>query len=419
MRILNALKNYGILGFIIKFLKKVTYRIFAFFDKLDSKLIQKHDKKRRKEKEEKYKKIENLFKNPKYKYIFVFYPYTEWNLPIFQRPQQIALAMTENRDDVLYFFCTANYVYDKVDIIEQINENLYLCTDYEFLTNIKSDKRIIHLYSTDIVSKLSTVQEALDRNDKVVYEYIDEIHEDITQSIPEHFFEKHNFILKNEDCYIVTTANKLFDDVKKERKTNYILATNGVSLDDFIVSKNLEIPDVIKQLKDKYEKIIGYYGALAKWFDYDLLAKVAKTYPNYAIVLIGIEYDNSLKHSHLLDIPNIHFLGKIDYNKLIQYSSNMDLLTIPFLINEITESTSPVKLFEYMATKKPILTTAMKECKKYKSVNIANSHEEFIEKIPKVIELSKDTSYIKLLSEEAKQNTWTQKSNAILDMLSK
>ncbi len=48
MRILNALKNHGLLGFIIKFLKKVTYRIFVFFDKLDSKLVQNHDKKRRK-----------------------------------------------------------------------------------------------------------------------------------------------------------------------------------------------------------------------------------------------------------------------------------------------------------------------------------------------------------------------------------
>lgn len=419
MRIINALKNYGFLRFIIKFFKKLTYKIFAFFDKLDLKMTQKHDKKKRREKKEKYRKIKILFNSPQYKYIFVFYPYTEWNLPIFQRPQQIALAMTQNRNDVLYFFCTTNYEYDSVDIIEQINNNLYLCTDYDFLTNIESNKRVIHLYSTDIVSKVSTVQAALDRNDKVVYEYIDEIHEDITQSIPEFFFEKHKFILRNENCYVVTTASKLFEDVKKERTTNFILSTNGVNLNDFVVPKDSETPKIIKQLRAKYEKIIGYYGALAKWFDYNLLNKVAKAYPNYAIVLIGIEYDDSLKHSHLLENPNIHFLGKIEYTKLIQYSSNMDLLTIPFLINEITESTSPVKLFEYMATQKPILTTAMSECKKYKSVNIANSHEEFIKKIPETINLSNNNSYIQLLSEEAKQNTWIQKSNAILDMLSK
>lgn len=417
MRILNALKNYGVFVVIIKFLKKVTYKIFAYFDRLDAKLSKKRDEKNRQEKIEKYNKIQDLFNNPKYKYIFVFYPYTEWALPIFQRPQQIALAMTKERDDVLYFFCTANYVYDKVDIIEQLNNNLYLCTDYDFLTSIKSDKRIIHLYSTDIVSKLSTVQEALARKDKILYEYIDEIHEDITQSIPEHFFEKHNFILNNEDCYIVTTANKLYDDVKERRNSNFILATNGVSLDDFKIPEKNVIPDKIKTIKDNYNKILCYYGALAKWFDYELLNKVSKAYPNYAILLIGIEYDDSLKNSHILDNPNIFFIGKIDYDKLILYSSNVDLLMIPFLINEITESTSPVKLFEYMATKKPILTTAMKECKKYKSVNIANSHDDFIKKIPEVINLANNESYAKLLLDEAKQNTWISKANSILDLL--
>ena len=197
MKILNTIKNYGLFAIIIKFLKKSTYRVFAFFDRLDAKLTKKRERKNRKAHAEKYKQLANLFENPKYKYIFVFYPYTEWALPIFQRPQQVALAMTTKRDDVLYFYCTANYVYDKVDIFEQINDNLYLCTDYDFLTSIKTDKRIIHLYSTDTVSKLSVVKEALARKDKVLYEYIDEIHEDITQSIPDYFFEKHNYILAN------------------------------------------------------------------------------------------------------------------------------------------------------------------------------------------------------------------------------
>ena len=170
-------------------------------------------------------------------------------------------------------------------------------------------------------------------------------------------------------------------------------------------------------MKNNYKKIICYYGALAKWFDYELINKVAKTYSNYAIVLIGIEYDDSLRASNILSNSNIYFLGKIDYKNLIQYSSLADLLIIPFIINEITQSTSPVKLFEYMAAQKPILTTAMKECQKYKSVNIANSHEDFINMIPNVIELSKNVSYLKLLNKEASENTWYKKANEILNML--
>lgn len=416
-RIIMVIKKYGIIGFTVKFIKKVSYRFFAKFDRLDNKIMAKKHKKEMNKKQGKFAELEKLCQKSKYKYIFVFYPYTEWALPIFQRPQQIALELAD-RNDCLYFFCTANYVYDHVDVYEKVKENLYITTEFEFLTkNIKTDKRIIHLYSTDIVSKLDVVKEALERNDKVLYEYIDEIHEDITQSIPEDFIKKHEYIIKNEECYIVTTADKLYNDIKQVRKKNFILATNGVKLEDFIKSSNSEIPTEIKELQLKYDKLIGYYGALAKWFDYELIKKAAKKYPNYGFVLIGIKYDDSLEKSDILNIPNIHYIGKVDYKELINYSSNIDLLTIPFLINEITESTSPVKLFEYMATEKPILTTAMKECKKYESVNIGNSHEDFINKIPKVLELANNKEYKELLISNAKANTWKQKAEDIIKLI--
>ena len=41
-----------------------------------------------------------------------------------------------------------------------------------------------------------------------------------------------------------------------------------------------------------------------------------------------------------------------DYHILQNYAAKIDVLTIPFLINEITKATSPVKLFEYMALNK-------------------------------------------------------------------
>jgi len=417
-RIKESIKTNGIIGFIIKFLKKVAYKIFAKLDNIDVKRTYKRKMKMIENKKGKYEELEELCNNDKYKYIFVFYPYTEWNLPIFQRPQQIALELTK-RKDVLYFYCTANCMYDNVDIYEKVNDNLYITTEFDYLFNLKTKKRILHLYSTDIVSKLSLVKESLDKGDKILYEYIDEIHEDITSAVTPEFMEKHNYIMKNEDCYIVTTADKLYNDVKAQRKSNYILATNGVTIEDFKLQPDSEVPEKMQELSQKYEKIIGYYGALAKWFDYKLLDKVAKKYPKYAIVLIGLDYDKTLNKSNLLENSNVYYLGKINYKELVNYASRMDLLTIPFLINEITESTSPVKLFEYMAIQKPILTTDMRECRKYKSVNIGKNHKEFIEAIPKVIEMGRDEKYKKLLMEEAKQNTWGQKSKAIIKLLQK
>ena len=145
--------------------------------------------------------------------------------------------------------------------------------------------------------------------------------------------------------------------------------------------------------------IIGYYGALAKWFDYKLVEYLAKNRKDYQIVLFGAKYDDSFDESNLSKYDNIHFLGKINYNVLPNYAQHFTLCTIPFLVNDITNATSPLKLFEYMSLKKPIVTSAMYECKKFKSVMIANNKEEFINLIDKAINMNTKNSkeYFKIL----------------------
>ena len=86
---------------------------------------------------------------------------------------------------------------------------------------------------------------------------------------------------------------------------------------------------------------------------------------------------------------------------------------IPFLINEITESTSPIKLFEYMALGHPIVTTNMPECRKYSSVLIGRDITEFAAQIEKALGLRENPEYQQLLRKEAAANSWTSKAEAI------
>ena len=55
-----------------------------------------------------------------------------------------------------------------------------------------------------------------------------------------------------------------------------------------------EFQDII----NKKKPIIMYYGALAKWFDYDLIKKIAKT-NKYSVVLFGIKL-YTLNPAHII-----------------------------------------------------------------------------------------------------------------------
>ena len=94
-------------------------------------------------------------------------------------------------------------------------------------------------------------------------------------------------------------------------------------------------------------------------------------------------------------------------------------MLLPFLICDITKSTSPCKLFEYMALHKPIVTTDINECRKYKSVLIGQSHQDFLKQIAEALKLKENQNYWQLLDQEAQANDWSKKAQIIVDLIKK
>lgn len=60
------------------------------------------------------------------------------------------------------------------------------------------------------------------------------------------------------------------------------------------------------------------------------------------------------------------------YRELPAYLRFFDAAMIPFLVNDITNATSPLKLFEYMAGGKPVVVTPMEESQHYPGVLVAD-----------------------------------------------
>lgn len=414
-KLVNVYKKYGFIGFCKKLR---AYIIANYLDKISFKVIFNKKKYRN--------EIKNILKNNKYERIILWRSSFGYNVPLFQRPQHIANNLAKNNCLVFYEVTTMT---DNIKTIKELKKNIYLINFNNMalnkilmqeLSNIKKPK-YIQLYSTDWKLSVENIENYINNGYKFIYEYIDDLSPELagTKNIPQNIIDKYNYVMNHKNVYVVVTADALEKEVIKHRgKENLAFSSNGVDYDFYkTFDKDYKFEKEFQDIINKKKPIVMYYGALAKWFDYDLIKKIAKT-NNYSIVLFGIKYDEAYDQN-MNNEENIYFLGSRDYKVLKNYAKYADVLTIPFVINNITLATSPVKIFEYMALHKPIITTDMPECRKYKSVFIAKTHDEFINNIEKALKKEKDKKYIELLDKEAKENDWKMKAKAIIDLIKK
>ena len=364
--------------------------------------------------------------NGKYDRIFVWRSSFGWNVPLFQRSQQIARCLSRNNCLVLY---EVTRMTDKTKFFEKIEDNLYL-VNYEIssfskdlfdkLLNVDKPK-YLQLYSTCWNVKKEEIDLYINNGFKFLYEYIDDLNPVLagTDKLPKNVEDIHNYVINNKDVYVVTSADKLYEDMinKRKSKKNVILSSNGVDLDHFRNVSKDKVSEM-EDIKNNHDLIVGYYGALASWFDYDLVRSLANDNPKIAFVLIGIKYDTSYDENNLDDIDNIYYLGGKDYKELPLYAKYFYIAWIPFVINEITLATNPIKLFEYMALDKLVVTSPMPECKKYKSVFICDNKDDY-NKIFKDYKKLKNKEYSNLLEKESKDNSWDKKANDIIKLIEK
>lgn len=107
--------------------------------------------------------------------------------------------------------------------------------------------------------------------------------------------------------------------------------------------------------------IIGYVGVLREWVDLEpVFASLCKLCKDIKLVVIGKEggFQHNLNLAKKYGISDrVFFKGVIPYSQIPKYVSAMDICLIPFKANEISSNALPLKLFEYMACAKPVLST--------------------------------------------------------------
>lgn len=348
----------------------------------------------------------------------------------FQRPQQLMSQFAANGHRVFYLSVSkfrsrysrprfaitpiAENIYQveiaaryPLDIFHEVIEGKDLELALDALDNLRRELSINQAIGYVMIPSWS--QAALETRRRwgwqVVYDCMDEW-ENFPGIKPASLEAEHHLV---EACdLLVVTAQRLADKWhwRSEAGKPVVLARNAADY-EFYASRcqpNSLLPDI-------QHPVVGYFGAIADWFDVELLTEVAKQRPDYSFVLLGGVFDVDV--SGLQSLPNVKLLGQQPYETMPQYLYHFDVCTIPFKINPITEATDPVKLYEYWSGGKPVVATKMSELQQYRQhVYLADNAEDFAAKLDAAI-AETDSQLAEQRRALARQHTWKNRYDPI------
>lgn len=335
----------------------------------------------------------------------IFLPSVGWETVNTQRGHHLAREFAD-QGYVSIFDCSTTY--SDVSGFREISPNLFLYRgEARQLGEIPDATLWALTYNFDQVKSFPTPA-------RTVYDWIDDL---AVFPYDRGFLEANHRQALAEATLVISVARRLHEQALAARRDALYLP-NGVDYEHFAAAARLPLADAaIAALTRARKPVAGYYGALAEWFDYELLDAVAERRPDWNFLLIGPMLDESARRRgrSLLKRANVYWIGARRYEQLPDYLRLFDVALIPFVINDITRATSPLKLYEYLAAGKPIITTPMPECESFSVVGVVSDAKAMSEALDRGKARGADEAYRARCRELARGHSWTHRVQTVVD----
>jgi GT2 family glycosyltransferase len=345
--------------------------------------------------------------------VFCF-PIIDWGYR-YQRPQHLLSRFAARGHQVYYFTAQMSIALERYSIkplmenivevrlsaprdmniyISQLDEGSleYLVKSIEELVREQELKEVVMLVQFPFWQPLAEVLK--NKNGwKLIYDCMDE-HTGF-EIIGNQFAAEESALLSHSDLVTVSSQKLLEKSVCNSN--NYLLLPNAAEFDHF--------HDPQSNGKVRLSRpVLGYFGALAEWFDYDTIIYAAQQHPEWNFLIVGGHHSPEVEN--LKNLPNLMLTGEVSYQDLPGYLYYFDICLIPMRITPLIEATNPVKFFEYMAAGKPIVAADLPELRPYQELYYCyHDHDDFIEKVKKALE-ERDPALVEKRLHTARKNHW-------------
>jgi glycosyltransferase involved in cell wall biosynthesis len=187
---------------------------------------------------------------------------------------------------------------------------------------------------------------------------------------------------KNAD--VIITGSKFNQTIFSAGRKQCYLFENAV--DEIFIGKPSQLP----HLENGTRPRLGYVGTLSDRTDINLMEYLARKKPEWSISIAGHQHIPDSKLECLFKLPNVEYYGHIPYEEVPRFLKTLDVCLITHKNTEYCHSMSPLKLFQYMASGRPIMATNVPGLDTFKDyIAVAESYDEFIRCLENI--LSTDT----------------------------
>jgi glycosyltransferase involved in cell wall biosynthesis len=117
---------------------------------------------------------------------------------------------------------------------------------------------------------------------------------------------------------------------------------------------------------------------ISHWFDFDLFEGVVRARPGLRFVLVGPHDPRTQEQvDRIAGLDNVELLGERPSGTMPSYVQSFDVGTVWFQVNDMTRAVTPLKVYEYLAAGKPVVSTPLPACEAEPTVHTAGSVEDF------------------------------------------
>ena len=313
-----------------------------------------------------------------------------------QRPQYLLEAMAAAGHEVWF-------VDPRLGEAKTAGDRIHL------VTSIRSTPRSGVILYTHFAPTQTLIDRYEDR--VVIYDLLDDlaIYEPNEHGMPAERTVRHHHDPLVAEADVVIVSNPILLERHRAEREDLILVENGVDLDRFTPTGPVaeSLPGGV---------IVGFHGAVAPWFDFDLVSSVASLRPGLTFVMVGpVDPEVEGQAVKLAELANVTFLPAQPSERIAEFVRGFAVGMIPFVVDEMTEAVTPLKMYEYLASGVPVVASPLPVCERHAAVATASDPGSFAARIDVALHLTAEQR-IDLLA-HAEAAAWEQRIAPLLDRL--